>query len=284
MDYLIKSEGAVLGFSVQKYYIDFLCKQMLYKIDKESQKIVCKKEIFEKEGSSKIMVADENCIYISDFCTLYVLDRKSYEIIGKWKIGKDVSSDICGMTVDEKRIYCSIRNGRIITIDKSSFNKHEYVISDASMWSLKIFDHYLLCGTVDGQLLLLDRETMLKEKKLNLSKKNIRSLYLSGTTLFAACQDKKLFKIDLTKFEVVDLQKNVHKKMFDCVGVYNNMLVTASYPCSEITLWDINTLEKRKEIKTPLSLSGNAYIEGDKLYITSRNIYGIGIINMKRLI
>lgn len=72
--------------------------------------------------------------------------------------------------------------------------------------------------------------------------------------------------------------------MFDCVGVYNNMLVTASYPCSEITLWDINTLEKRKEIKTPLSLSGNAYIEGDKLYITSRNIYGIGIINMKRTI
>lgn len=66
---------------------------------------------------------------------------------------------------------------------------------------LKKFDHYLLCGTVDGQLLLLDRETMLKEKKLNLSKKNIRSLYLSGTTLFAACQDKKLFKIDLTKFE-----------------------------------------------------------------------------------
>lgn len=74
-------------------------------------------------------------------------------------------------------------------------------LSDASMWSLKRFNHYLLCGTVDGQLLLLDRETMLKEKKLNLSKKNIRSLYLSGTTLFAACQDKKLFKIDLTKFE-----------------------------------------------------------------------------------
>ena len=134
------------------------------------------------------------------------------------------------------------------------------------------FEHLLL--------LLLDRETMLKEKKLNLSKKNIRSLYLSGTTLFAACQDKKLFKIDLTKFEVVDLQKNVHKKMFDCVGLYDDMLVTVSYPCSEITLWNMNTLEKRKEIKTPLSLSGNAHIEEDKLYITSRNIYGIGIISL----
>lgn len=280
MDYLIKSEGAVLGFCIQKYYIDFLCKKMLCKIDKESGKIVCKKEIFEKEGSARIITADENQIYISDFCTLYILSREDYEIIGKWKIGEDLSSDICGMTVDEKRIYCSIRNGRIITVDKISFDTHEYVISDASMWSLKIFDHYLLCGTVDGQLLLLDRNTMLIEKKLILSKQNIRSLCVNDTTLYAACQDKKLCKIDLPKFEIVELQKNVHKKMFDCVGLYDDMLVTVSYPCSEITLWDMNTLKKRKEIKTPLSLSGNAYIEEDKLYITSRNIYGIGIISL----
>lgn len=278
MEYLIKSEGAVLGFCMHKYYIDFLCKKMLYKIDKKSKRIVCKKEIFEKEGLARIMTADENQIYISDFCTLYVLGREDFELIGKWKIGEDLSSDICGMTVDEKRIYCSIRNGRIITVDKSSFDRHEYFISDASMWSLKIFDHYLLCGTVDGQLLLLDRNTMLSEKKLMVSKQNIRNLYVSGTTLYAACQDKKLFKIDLPKLEIVELQKNVHKKMFDCVGLYDDMLVTASYPCSEIALWDMNTLEKRKEIETPLRLSGNACIEGDKLYITSRNIYGIGII------
>ena len=68
--------------------------------------------------------------------------------------------------------------------------------------------------------------------------------------------------------------------MFDCVRLYDDMLVTVSYLCSEIILWDMNTLEKRKEIKTPLSLSGNAYIEGDKLYITSRNIYGFGIISL----
>lgn len=279
MDYLIKSEGAVLGFCIQKDYIDVLGKKMLYKIDKESGKIVCKK-IFEKEGLARIITADDNRIYISDFCTLYVLGREDYEIIGKWKIGEDLSSDICGMSVDKKRIYCSIRNGKIITVDKGSFGKHEYVISDASMWSIKIFEHYLLCGTVDGQLLLLDRNTMLIKKKMILSKQNIRSLYVNGTILYAACQDKKLFKIDLPKFEIVELQKNVHKKMFDCVGLYNDMLVTVSYPCSEIILWDMNTLEKRKEIKTPLSLSGSAYIEGDKLYITSRNINGIGVISL----
>lgn len=71
------------------------------------------------------------------------------------------------------------------------------------------------------------------------------------------------------------MQKNVHKKMFDCVGLYDDMLVTVSYPCSEIALWDKDTLEKSSEIKIPLSLSGNAFIDGDKLYISSRNIYGL---------
>lgn len=71
--------------------------------------------------------------------------------------------------------------------------------------------------------------------------------------------------------------------MRNSVGLYDGRLVTISYPCSEIILWDMNTLEKREEIKTPLSLSGNAYIEGDKLYITSRNIYGIGIIYLNEV-
>lgn len=281
MDYLVKSEGVVLGFCIKNHEIDFLCKKSLYKIDKETQAVIHKKEIFEKEGLARIMTADENRIYISDFCTLYVLNREDYEVIGKWKIGEDLSSDICGMATDEKRVYCSIRNGRIITVDKSTFKRNEYVISDASMWSLKIFNHYLLCGTVNGQLLLLDRETMTVVKRLILGKQNVRSLYVSGAALYAACQDKKLFKIDLSKFKVLESQRNVHRKMFDCVGLYDDMLVTVSYPCGEIALWDRNTLEKRKEIKIPLSLSGNAYIEGDKLYITSRNSRGVGIIDLK---
>ena len=278
MEHLIKSESAVLGFCIKKHYIDCLDKKAVYKIGKESGKIVCKKEIFEKEGLAKILAADENRIYISDFCTLYVLNEEDFEIVGKWKLGEDLSSDICGMTLDDKQIYCSIRNGRIITVDKKSFRLKDYSVSDASMWSLKVYDNYLLCGTVNGQLLLLDRDTMSIEKKLILSKQNIRSLYVNGTILYAACQDKKLFKIDLTEFEIIGLQKNVHKKMFDCVGSYEDMLVTVSYPCGEIALWDMNTLEKRKEIKIPLCLSGNVYIEGNKLYICSRNICGIGVI------
>ena len=278
MDYLIELESAVSDACFKERYVYCICKKTVYKIDRETKTIAYKKEIFEKDGLARILIADENRIFISDFCTLYVLNEENFEIVVKMKLGEDLSSDICGMTVDDKKIYCSIRNGKIITVDKNSFDKNEYNISDASMWRLKVYDKYLLCGTVDGQLLLLDRNTMSAEKKIILSKQNVRSLYVNGTILYAACQDKKLFKIDLSKFEIIEFQKNVHKKMFDCVGSFDNMLVTVSYPCSEISLWDINTLEKRKEIIIPLSLSGNACVEENKLYITSRNIYGVGIV------
>lgn len=280
MEHLVNLEGTVLGFSVKESYIDCLCKKSLQKIEKASGKILYKKDLFEKEGLARNLVADENQIFISDFCTLYILNEDDYEIVGKWKLGEDLSSDICGMTVDKKRVYCSIRNGRLITVDRNSFEQNEYSVSASSMWSLKIYDSYLLCGTVDGQLLLLDRETLSVKKKLILGKQNIRSLYVNGTILYAAGQDKKLFKISLPEFEILKVQKNVHKKMFDCVGLYDDMLMTVSYPCSEIALWDMDTLEKNNEIQIPLSLSGNAYIDGNKLYISSRNIYGIGMINL----
>lgn len=283
MEYLINLEGAVLGFCVKNHYIDCLCKKKLQKIDKGSGKVVYEKEIFEKDGLAKILLADEKQIFVSDFCTLYLLQEEDYEIVGKWKIGEDLSSDICGMAVDEKRIYCSIRNGKIITVDRDSFVQREYSVADSSMWSLQLYENCLLCGTVDGQLLLLDRETMSLREKLVLSKQNIRSLFVDDKILYAASQDKKLFQIDLPEFEIRKVQKNVHKKMFDCVGLYEDMLVTVSYPSSEIALWNKNTLEKCKEMEVPLSLSGNAYIEENRMYITSRNILGIGCVDLKNI-
>ena len=279
MKYLTELESAVLGFCVKEHHIDCLCAKKLLKIEKESGKILFEKEVFEKEGLAKILKADEEQIIVSDFCTLNVFNQ-DYELIGKWQIGEDLSSDICGMVIDERTIFCSIRNGRLVTIDRHSFEQKEYVVSDSSMWSLKIYDKYLLCGTVDGQLLLLDRESMTIEKRLVLGKKNIRSLFVDGEILYAASQDKKLFKINLPKFEVHAIQKNVHKKMFDCAGLYDDMVVTVSYPCSEIVLWNKNTLEKIKEINLPLKLSGDTYIDENKLYRCSRNISGIGLIGL----
>lgn len=67
--------------------------------------------------------------------------------------------------------------------------------------------------------------------------------------------------------------KKAHVKMFDCAGLYKDSLITVSYPCGEIAFWNKDTLERMKEIRVPLKLSGNTYIDSDKMYISSRNIY-----------
>lgn len=137
-----------------------------------------------------------------------MFSRNKYELLDKWQIGKDLSSDICGMMIDRNKIFCSVRNGKLVTIDRSSFDIKEYNVSDSSMWSLKTYDKYLMCGTVNGSLLLLNRETFETERKFNLGKQNIRSLYINNGILYAAGQDKQLYRINLSSLEIIDIKKN----------------------------------------------------------------------------
>lgn len=280
MEHIAELGGIVTGFNVTEQHIDCMCGKELIKIDKHSRNIILKKTVFEKEGLSRKLIADDDQIFIYDFCTLYVFSQKDYELVGKWQLGTDLSSDICGIAVDEDTIYSSIRNGKIITLDRQSYSMKEFSISDSSMWSIKTYDKYLICGTVDGKLLLLDKTTLSVEKSLVLGKKNIGSFYIDDETLYAASHDGKLFKIDLRSFEVDTSMKNVHKKMFDCVGIYEDAVITVSYPCSEIAFWNKDTLEKVKMINTPLKLSGRTYIENGFMYISSRNILGIDRISL----
>lgn len=278
VEYIAHLPGVVTGFALSESAIDCICGKEIIKVDKRSGDIVCKKEIFEKEGLSRNLLADEEQIFIYDFCTLYILRRRDFELLGKWQLGDDLSSDICGMAVDQHTIYCSIRNGRIITLDRPSYAQKECRVSDSSMWSLKLYNQHLVCGTVDGKLLLLDKATCSIEKTLVLSKKNIGSLYLQGDTLYAASHDGKLFKVDMKRFEITAIAKDAHKKMFHCAGILHDQLITVSYPCSEIAFWNQDTLEEVKVMEVPLRLSGRAAIEHDVLYLSSRIFSGIGII------
>ncbi|MCI9127890.1 MAG: hypothetical protein HFG28_12040 [Eubacterium sp.] len=282
MEHIAELGGIVTGFNVTEHCIDCMCGKNLVKINKRSGEIIYQKPIFEKEGLSRKLTADDEQIFIYDFCTLYVLNQKNYELVGKWQLGSDLSSDICGIAVDSNAVYCSIRNGKMITLDRHSYQIKEFIVSESSMWSIKTYGSYLVSGTVNGKVLLLDKSTLSIEKELVLGKKNIGSLYMDGETLYAASHDGKLFKISMRNFEVETLMKKVHKKMFDCAGIYEDMLVTISYPCSEIAFWNKETLEKIKVINVPLKLSGRTHIENNFMYISSRNILGIDRIKLNK--
>lgn len=69
--------------------------------------------IFEKEGFSRNLIADDEQIFIYDFCMFYVFNQRDYELLGKWQLGNDLSSDICGMAVDNpipvQKLLCGIK-------------------------------------------------------------------------------------------------------------------------------------------------------------------------------
>lgn len=280
MEHAVRLDGMVSGFHVAEEHIDCMCGKELWKADKRTGELLCHKAVFEREGLSRKLMAEGGQIFIYDFCTFYVFAQEDYALLGKWRLGSDLSSDICGMTVDKDAAYCSIRNGKIVKLDRRSFSLEEFPVSGSSMWSLEPYGRHLVCGTVDGRLLLLDKEALSIEKELALGKKNIASLYPDGEALYAASQEGKLFRIGMRDFAPEALAKNVHKKMFRCAGVYQDMVATVSYPCSEIALWDKNTLEKRGLIPFPLRLSGQACIEDGYLYISSRSIMGIDRIRL----
>ena len=280
MEHIVEVDGIVTGFNITEQCIDCMCGKELIKIDKHSRNIILKKTVFEKKGLSRKMIVNDGQIFVYDFCTLYIFSQEDYTLVGKWQLGTDLSSDICGITVDEDTVYCSIRNGKIITLDRQSYSMEEFSISDSSMWSIKTYDKYLICGTVNGKLLLLDKLTLSIEKVLVLGKKNIGSLHIDSEILYAASHDGKIFKVNLINFEIDNMTKNVHKKMFDCVGLYRDMLITVSFPCSEIAFWNKDTLRKMKVINTLLKLSGFVHIENDFMYISSRNILGIERISL----
>lgn len=280
MERIIKLDGIVTGFSITEKYIDCICQKALLKLDNHSGEVILSKEIFEKEGFARNLIADNRSIFIYDFCMLYIFNQKDYELVGRWQLGKDLTSDICGIYADNNTVYCSMRNGRIITVDRQSHERREHNITDSSMWSLKEYGNYLVAGTVNGQLLLVNKATFAIEKRISLGAQNIRSFWIDNQTLYAAGQDKKIYKINLSTFEIDGIKRNAHKKMFDCIGLYENLLITVSYPCSEIILWDKKTLEKKREINIPLKLSGYTHLEKNHLYISSRNIQGIKVFDL----
>ena len=161
MDYFIKLERCVTGFSIDDCYVNCISNDSVYKIDKQSKEIVCSLKLFQKEGFSRDLIANEKLLIIRDFCTLHILDKADYTLLATLELGQDLSSDICGMAIDKSNIYACIRNGAITVIDIHTFQiKSTYPISNSSLWELRSYKNTLIGGDTKGNLLYIDKNTM----------------------------------------------------------------------------------------------------------------------------
>jgi len=207
---------------------------------------------------------------------LYIIDKHEYNVKKVLELGTDLRSDICGMAIDEKNIYACIRNGTITVIDiKEMHIKGIFHISNRSFWDIHVFNDYLVGGNVNGELVLIDKRSMKIKESLILNNKNIHNIVIDNNLIYAAGQNKTIYIVDANKLNCINKKRNIHRKMFNCAGIYEKELITISYPCSEISFWNKETLEHRKTINIPLKLFGTTYIEKNKLYISSKNVMGI---------
>lgn len=284
MNYLVNLEKCVTGFCTDNQFVDCISGESIYKINKYTKETIHTTKLFKKEGFSRNLIANDKLLFIRDFYTLYILDKESYSIISTLQLGTDLSSDICGMTIDEKNIYTCKRNGAINVIDIKNFTIQEINhLSSTSIWGLHSYNDILVGTNVGGELLFIKKANMELNKSISLSKQNIGSFLIDMNYAYAAGQDKILYLVDIESGKCISKKRNAHKRMFDCVGIYNNYIITISYPCSEITFWNKETLELESTINIPLTLSGRTAIDDNTLYVASRNINGIISFDLKTI-
>ena len=274
MPCFIETDAPVVGFCLQDDKCFLLCGNDLIQADAKTGRIERRKKIFEKDGKSRLIRTNGKVLAVSDFCTLSVFDADTLDKIFEIKLGDDLTDDICGLAADDSFLYACIRNGGLTRIALSDLTQSSTMIGNASSWSLAVWEDKLYAGTVDGKLLRLDRQALQTEAVLPLSRQNVKSLYQSGSTLYAAGQDKKLYVIDLPTFSLVRKTSNIHPMMFDIIGEKDGALYTVSHPACEIGGWD-KSGAKVCSIPYRLRLSGNSCIFGDGIYISSRNINGV---------
>ena len=266
-------DGNVAGFGIENGVIDCLSGNELVRLVDGAMTL--RRTVFEKSGSARFYAENSRNIVISDFCTLHSFSKESFEQENAVRIGNDLSSDICALFADEEHAYCAVRNGGIAKVRLADFTYEIYATSDASIWEIECFDGMLVCGTVDGHILKIDRDTMGIVRDAAVSKKNIKSLRMDGNRLYAASQDMKLYVLDRETLDVLAVKRNMHKYMYYIAGITDRCIVTVSHPASEIAVWEKESLDNVRVIREPLRLSGPVALDGDILYYASRNFNGI---------
>lgn len=129
---------------------------------------------FKQSGLSRRIVFNSKYLYVRQFCTIYEFSKTNLEKTRKWKIGKDLSSDITGVCCDDEKVYMGIRNGGFAVLDIDSGKIENFNICNSSMWDMTEKDEYIYAGNVDAQLLRIRKSPFKLEDAIKAHKKTAK--------------------------------------------------------------------------------------------------------------
>ena len=144
-----------------------------------------------------------------------------------------------------------------------------YEISDSSFWDYRIIGDSIYAGTVRGELLEIDKDSMRVIRKTELSpKKNIYSIIFENGLLYMVSQDRTIKCVDISSFETACIAKKAVGNTANILGICNDCLVVAD--SNRVSLWDAHTLQHRDTFAFPTGawskgviLHGNTLLGSD---------------------
>jgi hypothetical protein len=105
----LKNNELNMGLSKDFIFIRNGKNMLKYALDKNNKTMDT--QILKKDGKARSFFIVGNRIYLRDFCDLYEMNYGNLEIIRSWKLGENLSSDICSETGNKDNIYACIRGG-----------------------------------------------------------------------------------------------------------------------------------------------------------------------------
>lgn len=234
----IENDGLNMATDEQFLYVRSKC--AMYKYHLLDMSLKAHNIIFKKDGKARNFSICEKYIFLVDFCDLYILDKNDLSVIEVIRLGNDSSSDLGVVRFYGEKAYINIRNGKMAVMDIETRLANKFDISNSSSWEHCVVGDSIYTGTVNGEIIETDINSMDLVRKIELCKKNIYSIVHQNGILYTVSQDMTLKSINIKTLETVCATKKAVKGMTKILGIYNDWLVVAD---GGISLWDKKTLK-----------------------------------------
>jgi outer membrane protein assembly factor BamB len=262
---LFDLENDGLNMAEDGEFLYIRCKREIIKYSFADMSQAARSVVFKKDGKARSLSVCGGFALLTDFCTLHVLTKIDLQEIYALRLGTDLSSDIWAARLDSK-VYAAVRNGKMAAVDIETRNVRYYDITDSSFWDYLIIGNRIYAGTVRGELLEIDKDTMGVLRRTELCRnKNIYSLAHNNKMLYTVSQDKTIKALDIASFEVANTAKKAVGNMAQILGIYNDGLIVAD--SNKVSVWDIHTLQHRDIFAFPTGhFNKGALLAGGRLF------------------
>ena len=243
----MENDGLNLAVDADRLYVR--CKRTMHSYALKDMVQTAHAVIFKKDGKARGFSFFENGIFLTDFCDLYMLDKDSFQVSGVYRIGQDASSDLGVVRFGGSNAYLAMRNGGMAVMDVDTRAVSLHQPDDVSFWDFCITKDRIYAGTVRGELLEIDAQTVQVLRRVSLGKKNIYSVVPRGRRLYTVSQDASIKAVDMDALAVAAQAKKAVCGMARILGCYRDDLLVAD--SGKVSVWRADTLQHRDTFDFP---------------------------------